>query len=58
MHSFEGVKKEFGSDRACDIRTIAVVTGTYSAGALVAVGADHVLEDFAATERVVALLTA
>jgi phosphoglycolate phosphatase-like HAD superfamily hydrolase len=50
--------RDIACGRACDIRTVAVATGTYSAEALDAAGADHVLDDLSATERVVALLTA
>jgi phosphoglycolate phosphatase-like HAD superfamily hydrolase len=50
--------RDIACGRACAIRTIAVATGTYGADALEAAGADHVLDDFSATERVVALLTA
>jgi hypothetical protein len=37
---------------------MAVATGTYSSVELRAAGADHVLEDLTATERLVSLLTA
>ena len=50
--------RDIACGRACDIRTVAVATGTYSAEALGAAGADHVLADLSATEHVVALLTA
>jgi phosphoglycolate phosphatase-like HAD superfamily hydrolase len=49
--------RDIACGRACDIRTIAVATGTYAAEALVAAGADHVLEDLSVTERVITLLT-
>ncbi|MGE0158353.1 MAG: HAD hydrolase-like protein [Gemmatimonadales bacterium] len=50
--------RDIACGRACDIRTVAVATGTYSAAALDAAGADHVLDDLSPTERVLALLTA
>jgi len=49
--------RDIACGRACAIRTVAVATGTYRAEALVAAGADHVLEDLSVTERVLALLT-
>jgi len=39
-------------------RTLAVATGSFDSAALRAAGADHVLEDFGATEEVVEWLTA
>jgi phosphoglycolate phosphatase-like HAD superfamily hydrolase len=50
--------RDVASGRAWGIRTLAVATGTFSAAELRAAGADHVLEDLSATERVVSLLTA
>jgi phosphoglycolate phosphatase-like HAD superfamily hydrolase len=50
--------RDIACGRACAIRTVAVATGTYSAAALVAAGADHVLRDLSTTDQVVALLTA
>jgi phosphoglycolate phosphatase-like HAD superfamily hydrolase len=50
--------RDIACGRACAIRTVAVATGTYAAEALVAAGADHVLEDLSVTESVMALLTA
>jgi phosphoglycolate phosphatase-like HAD superfamily hydrolase len=50
--------RDIASGRACDIRTLGVATGTYSAAELRAAGADHVLDDLSATEQVVSLLTA
>jgi phosphoglycolate phosphatase-like HAD superfamily hydrolase len=50
--------RDIACGRACDIRTVAVATGTYAAEALLAAGADHVLEDLSGTESVMALLTA
>lgn len=49
--------RDIACGRACDIRTVAVATGTYAAEALIAAGADHVLEDLSVTERVITLLT-
>jgi phosphoglycolate phosphatase-like HAD superfamily hydrolase len=43
--------------RAGGTRVLAVATGRFSAAELAAAGADHVVEDFTATERVVELLT-
>jgi hypothetical protein len=40
------------------MRTLAVATGQFTTQDLRAAGADHVLADFSATERVMALLTA
>ena len=49
--------RDVACGRACDIRTVAVATGTYAAEALLAAGADHVLEDLSATDHVITLLT-
>jgi phosphoglycolate phosphatase len=43
--------------RAGGTRVLAVATGRFSAAELAATGADHVVEDFTATDRVVELLT-
>jgi phosphoglycolate phosphatase-like HAD superfamily hydrolase len=43
--------------RAGGTRVLAVATGRFSAAELAATGADHVVEDFTATDRVVGLLT-
>jgi len=43
--------------RAGGTRVLAVATGRFSAAELAATGADHVIEDFTATNRVVELLT-
>ena len=50
--------RDVACGRACGSRTLAVATGTFTTEALRATGADHVLEDLAATDRVVELLTA
>jgi phosphoglycolate phosphatase-like HAD superfamily hydrolase len=49
--------RDVGCGRAGGTRTLAVATGRFSAAELAAAGADHVVEDFTATERVVELLT-
>jgi phosphoglycolate phosphatase-like HAD superfamily hydrolase len=49
--------RDVACGRAGGIRTLAVATGTFGAEALREAGADHVLDDLSATERVVALLT-
>lgn len=50
--------RDVACGRACGNRTLAVATGTFTAEALRATGADHVLEDLSATDRVLELLTA
>ena len=50
--------RDVACGRACGSRTLAVATGTFTVEALRATGADHVLDDLAATDRVVELLTA
>jgi phosphoglycolate phosphatase len=50
--------RDVACGRACGSRTLAVATGTFTADALRATGADHVVENLAATDRVVELLTA
>lgn len=49
--------RDVGCGRAGGTRTLAVATGRFSASELAAAGADHVVEDFTATDRVVELLT-
>lgn len=49
--------RDVACGRAGRMRTLAVATGQFSTQDLRAAGADHVLADFCATERVVALLT-
>jgi phosphoglycolate phosphatase len=49
--------RDVACGRACDIRTLAVATGTYTTHELREAGADDVVEDLSATEQVVALLT-
>jgi phosphoglycolate phosphatase-like HAD superfamily hydrolase len=48
--------RDVACGRACEIRTLAVATGTFSAEALGEAGADYVLDDLSATERVVEIL--
>jgi phosphoglycolate phosphatase len=50
--------RDVACGRAGGMRTVAVATGMFSIEELEATGADHVLDDFSATEHVVALLTA
>lgn len=50
--------RDVACGRACGMRTVAVATGLFSAEQLQETGADHVVEDFSATEQVFALLTA
>ena len=50
--------RDVACGRAGGMRTLAVATGLFSAVELEATGADDVLADFSATDRVVALLTA
>jgi phosphoglycolate phosphatase-like HAD superfamily hydrolase len=49
--------RDVACGRAGGMRTFAVATGMFSTAELAAAGADHVLADLSATERVVALLT-
>jgi phosphoglycolate phosphatase len=49
--------RDVGCGRAGGTRTLAVATGHFSAMDLEKAGADHVLEDFSATDRVVEILT-
>ena len=49
--------RDVACGRACGSRTLAVATGTLTAAALRATGADHVLDDLSATDRVLELLT-
>ena len=50
--------RDVACGRASGMRTVAVATGMFSVEQLQATGADHVVEDFSATERVLALLNA
>jgi len=50
--------RDVACGRAGGMRTLAVATGMFTAVELEATGADAVLDDFSATDRVVALLTA
>jgi phosphoglycolate phosphatase len=50
--------RDVGCGRAGGTRTLAVATGHFSTTDLAAAGADHVVEDFTATERVLELLIA
>jgi phosphoglycolate phosphatase len=50
--------RDVACGRAGGTRTLAVATGSFSAADLRAAGADHVVEDFSATDRVIELLTA
>jgi phosphoglycolate phosphatase-like HAD superfamily hydrolase len=50
--------RDVACGRACGMRTVAVATGMFSASELRSTGADHVVEDFSATEQVLALLDA
>ncbi len=49
--------RDVGCGRAGGTRTLAVATGHFSAADLEKAGADHVLDDLAATERALELLT-
>lgn len=49
--------RDVACGRAGGTRTLAVATGFYSAAELEETGADHVIEDLSATDRVVSLLT-
>jgi phosphoglycolate phosphatase len=50
--------RDVACGRAGGTRTLAVATGSFSPTDLRAAGADHVMEDLSATDRVVELLTA
>ena len=50
--------RDVACGRAGGTRTLAVATGSFEPSALRAAGADHVVEDLSATERMVELLTA
>jgi len=49
--------RDVACGRAAGMRTVAVATGMFSTHELLATGADHVVEDFSATEQVLSLLT-
>ncbi|HET9948633.1 MAG TPA: HAD hydrolase-like protein [Longimicrobiales bacterium] len=48
--------RDVGCGRVCGARTLAVATGTFSAAELEEAGADHVLADLTATDRLLELL--
>jgi phosphoglycolate phosphatase-like HAD superfamily hydrolase len=50
--------RDVACGRAGGTRTLAVATGSFTGADLRTAGADHVVEDFSATERLIELLTA